>query len=153
MAKRGRIQLNGANPIIRIVPPGFDVDTAPDQNFQLHENHLYSQPFHWTFAPCPFAGYGGGDARDEWVDISYPNVGNEPIVILYPVGADWVATYPAPRGRADGNNTTGFPGLPSWYVFYDILSTSTLRVRFLKSTSARESPNGAYVLMWRVPNA
>lgn len=152
MAKRGKIQLTGTTPIFRISEPGYDVDTAPIDKFLLHEQFLYSQPFHWTYVQCPFAGYTGSAAQDSAVDINYPNVGNVPIVWVYPIGHDAVVSFPGPAGAAVGNNADGFPGLPQWDIYHTIISLNTLRVRFIKPPGSVTSPNGCYVVLLRVPN-
>lgn len=147
--KRGKIQLTGSSPIFRISAPGFDVDTAPINGFLLHEQHLYSQPFFWQFVSCPFAGFTGAGARDESVIVNYPNVGNTPNAILYPVASGGLVSFPRPRSGGNGSNQTTWAGMEYWAVQFEITSNTQVRVRFTKANSSPLSPQGAYLVLFR----
>lgn len=150
--KRGKIQLTGTTPIMRISAPGFDVDTAPTNGFLLHEQHLYSQPFFWQFVPCPFAGFTGSGNRDESVIVTYPSVGNTPNVILYPVASTWSVSFPRPRSLGVGSNESTWTGLENWQVQFEILSGTQIQIRFTKTNSSPNSPRGAHLILLRRPS-
>lgn len=152
MAKRGKIQIQGTSPIFRISKPGYDVDTAPREGFLLHEEDLYSQPFHWAFVPCPFAGYNGAAAQDSVVTITHPNPGNTARILMYPVASDGQIVFPGPKGRQFGNASNGFPGLENWTIYYQQPNNAQIAIRFRKNPSSRTSPLGAYVVLFRMAN-
>ncbi|TKT79961.1 hypothetical protein [Aquamicrobium sp. LC103] len=151
MAKRGKIQLSGANPIFRISKPGVDVDSAGENDFLLHEDHLYSQPFWWQFIACPFSGYEGVEVRDQTVNRTIPNTGSVPMSIIYPVGSNGTIIFPFPKSEAAGSSANGFPGLERWYIWHSVTRTQ-LSVRFLKNDNSRRSPQGCYVMLMRLPS-
>lgn len=149
--KRGKIQLTGALPIFRISAKGYDVDMAPQNGFLLHEQHLYSQPFFWQYVPCPFAGETARGVQDATVPVTYPSVGNTPFGILYPVASTGAVSFPRPRSAGEGSNETVWTGLQNWRAEFDIVSLTQVNVRFTKTISSPTSPQGAFIMLFRVP--
>lgn len=150
--KRGKIQLTGTNPIFRISAPGYDVDTAPEGQFLLHEDHLYSQPFFWRKVDCPFTGFTGAGVQDATVPVTYPSVGTEPIVILYPIASTGSVSFPRPRSLGVGSNESTWSGLENWQVQFNITSLTNINIRFTKTNSSPTSPQGCYLLLFRRPS-
>ncbi|MCO6386247.1 hypothetical protein [Aliihoeflea sp. 40Bstr573] len=132
---------------MRVVPPGYDVNSAPAHRFLLHESFLFAQPFFYQFVACPFAGFTGRDVRQESVNVPFPFVGNVPDIVVYPRLSNGLICFPGPLSEGAGTNADGFD-VEAGYVSWSI-SASSLTLTFTKQTGARLSPQGAYVVLTR----
>lgn len=150
MRKRGIIQLGGVEPKIRISKPGVDVDLAGPTDFLLHESHLYSQPYHFSFVACPFAGYTGNASRAATVNVSIPNVTDDPVVLLWPVDSTGATVSPMSRTTGTGSSGSGF-NCENWDVNFDLISSTQIDINFGKGSDTRLSPDGCYLILLRKP--
>lgn len=148
MIKRGIIQLGGLDPKIRISKPGVDVDEAGELDFLLHEQHLYSQPYHFSFVACPFAGNTSYTVQDSTVSVTIPDVTSEPVVLVYPVASDDSVVFPFPKSTGTGASTVGFL-VESWFIYHEVVSSTRIDVRFYKPQTTLKSPEGAYIILMR----
>lgn len=144
MGVRGRISKSQ----VRVVPTGYDVDTAPSHKFLLHESFFASQPFHYTFVACPFAGSTSDDLLEASVAVNFTDVGNVPDIILYPVRDGGAIVFPQYFTRSDGNTTVGWNSERTT-IYWESLTSSSVLVRFIKARHARRSPQGAWIVLFR----
>lgn len=149
MTRRGIIQLSGT-PKIRISKPGTDVDVADDTGFLLHENHLYAQPYFFQFVACPFAGNTSYVAKNQSVDVTIPDIDGSPIVLLWPVDSAGNITSPIPRSTGPGSSQFGF-AVENWNIYWKIISSTSMTIKFTKTIDSLRSPNGCYVVLIRKP--
>lgn len=148
MIKRGIIQLGGLTPKIRISKPGIDVDGAGELDFLLHEQHLYSQPYHFSFVECPFAGSTSSEVQDATVSVAIPNVTSDPNVLVYPVDSEGSIVFPYVKSTGPGTSSTGF-AVEDWFIYHHVVSSTQINLRFYKVFRALKSPQGAYIILMR----
>lgn len=146
MAHRASIRLSGS-PVMRVVPPGYDVNSAPTNRFLLHESFLFAQPFFYQFVACPFAGDTSRAGMQASVTVPFTFVGNVPDIIVYPVLSSGAVCFPGPISEASGTSAAGYP-LESASVRWSITTTS-FTLTFAKAVGATYSPQGAYVVLTR----
>lgn len=136
-------------PKIRISKPGNDVDTAAMENLLFHESFLFTQPYFFTFVPCPF-GSGVSDVLDQTVPVTVPNVTSDPIVLLYASGGSTVNVFPAIRSIGAGSDATGY-NVSMWIVGHNVVSSTRIDVQFIKPFRSLSAPTGAYMILMRKP--
>lgn len=132
---------------MRVVPPGYDVNSAPTHRFLLHESFLFAQPFLYQFVACPFAGFTGRDSQQVSVNVPFPFVGNVPDIVVYPVLSTGSVCFPGPLSEGSGTNEAGF-NAELIFVRWTISATN-LDLQFSKPLGATRSPQGAYVVLTR----
>lgn len=147
--KRGVISSEGGFRF-RISKPGIDVDSAGPEDFLFHESYLFTQPYHFTFVPCPFAGNTGRDELVQDVRVHTPNGGSSPLVILYPVSAQGLNVFPTPLSRGTGNSQSGFTR-ESWSIYTLAVTATYVDIQFYKPYNGLRSPQGCYLIMMRRP--
>lgn len=135
----------------RISVPGINVNTARDDQFLLHEDHLFTQPYFSGWVPCPFAGDTSNSSLSQTVQVAIPNVTATPIVLLYPRSSDDRNAYPALRATG---TSAGFQewNIDGWRVYYEVVSATRIDVTFVKPSYSRLSPKGAYLVAQRRPS-
>lgn len=147
MVKRAHIRLAGS-PIIRVSVPGVDVDAAQTHQFMLHEDFLYTQPYHIVWVPCPFAGNNDNQEMQatEWIGV--PAVTADPIILTYMFTNTGAAMYPmAPSSSPRNNSSDLFPQLQRFGVGAQIADPWSASVHFWKT--GRLSPVGATLVFMR----
>lgn len=127
----------------RVSVAGADVDTARDDQFVLHEQHLFAQPFFSTFVACPVSGTSGS-LRQPVVTVSTPAlpVPDQLVTVLFPVPGDGASYWPLPPS----NGTTG-DQKGSYAVVSDIQSDE-VSVQFIIPASI-PAPAGAWLVLIR----
>lgn len=148
MIKRGVIQLNGADPKIRISQPGIDVEAAQPYELLLHEQHLYAQPYFFKFVACPFAGNTSTGVKDQTVNVTVPNINADPIILVWPVDMDDAVSYPLQRSTGTGSSASGF-AVDSSDVRVQMVNSTTLAVEFIEGSNSKRPLNGAYIILLR----
>lgn len=143
--KRCKIDL----PTIRISKPGYDVDTAAMENMLFHESFLFTQPYFFTFVPCPF-GSGASGVLDQTVSVTVPNVTSDPIVLLFASGGSTVNVFPSIRSIGAGSDASGY-NISAWIIGHNVVSSTRVDVNFIKPFRSLSAPTGAYMILMRKP--
>lgn len=136
----------------RVSRPGVDVNSAEFHEFMFHEQFLFTQPYFFKYVPCPFAGYVGTGVQESLVEVPIPDVTPDPIVIIRVVDRTDKIVFPLPRSYGTGSDTSGY-AMDGWSARFKVESSTLLTIRFNKPDTRRYSPNGAYVVLMRRPDA
>lgn len=153
MTKRGIIQLSATYPKFRVSKPDIDVDTAAIDDLLIHEDAIFSQPYYFGFAACPFASFSGNGSRTGSTTKVVPNIGQTPTIMLFPVSNASVITYPAILSEGSGDSQTYYNIIKSWVNAEYLPATSSIRFNFDKATDSQYSPKGCYFMLSRSANA
>lgn len=148
MAKRGIISKDK----FRISAPGVDVDTAQPYELLMHEQFLFTQPYFFKYVPCPFAGNTSYGIQQSDVDVTVPDVTDDPLVLIWPESSENVVCWPKARSIGTGSSGSGY-ATENWTIQFEVISATVIRVRFIKALDSLRSPNGAYLVLMRRADA
>ncbi len=135
-------------PIFRVSKPGADVDTAGPQDLLFHESFLFTQPYFFTFVACPFASNTKYEYKEATVNVTVPDVTDDPIVILYPVSSASSTVFPAFRDTGLGTDMSGYD-VDATFFEYRVVSSTQVNVRF--ENWSKKAALGAYMVLMRRP--
>ncbi|RVC71283.1 hypothetical protein EN759_00265 [Mesorhizobium sp. M00.F.Ca.ET.038.03.1.1] len=151
MTKRGIIQFTPTIEKVRISVPGVDVDSAGFGQFLLHEAALYSQPYFAQFVACPFAGNTSTGQQVAEVNVTVPDVTNDPVPLFWIVDSNGEISYPSQKDTGTGNTGSGF-AINAFFVGVQVVSSTLVKIKFVKPGTSRRSPQGAYLTLMRKPD-
>lgn len=127
----------------RVSVAGADVDTARDDQFVLHEQHLFAQPFFSTFVACSATGTSGS-LRQPTTAVSTPPlpIADELVTVLFPIPGDGASYWPLPPSNGATGDQKGS------YALVSDIQPGEVTVRFVIPEDV-PAPDGAWLVLIR----